>query len=207
MDKEELLKASRNLYRLTLLFPKKEPLRYKLRGLADEILANAVFISTGTFHQSKNLIFETEKQLEVLDSYLELAKSQNWVSPTDILEMQEEYATIKKELTRAATLNTLEKREELEILEDGVEEEKEAEVFTALRTAGAFDSRQKERAEREEAILAILKERGKVQVGDLKEAFPQISKRTLRRDVKFLVKEGIVERVGERNDTFYQLKS
>ena len=120
MDKEELLKLSANIYRLTLLFPKKEPLRYKVRELVDEVLANALLISRGTFHQSKNLIFDTEKKLEVLDSYLELSKSQNWVSPYDILEMQEEYAKMKKELIQKATLNPLEKREELEFQENGV---------------------------------------------------------------------------------------
>jgi len=40
MNKENLTQITNELYRLTLLFPKKEPLRYKMRELADDILAN-----------------------------------------------------------------------------------------------------------------------------------------------------------------------
>lgn len=40
MEKKFLLQITNELYRLTLLFPKKEPLRYKMRELADDILAN-----------------------------------------------------------------------------------------------------------------------------------------------------------------------
>jgi len=40
MDRSFLIQLTNEIYRLTLLFPKKEPLRYKMRELADDILAN-----------------------------------------------------------------------------------------------------------------------------------------------------------------------
>jgi DeoR/GlpR family transcriptional regulator of sugar metabolism len=61
--------------------------------------------------------------------------------------------------------------------------------------------------ERQKKILEILKEKGKIQVGQIKEFFPNVSKRTLRRDFQSLVKKGIIERIGEKNKTFYQLKN
>ena len=60
--------------------------------------------------------------------------------------------------------------------------------------------------ERQEKILAVLKEKEKAQVWQIKQIFPQVSKRTLRRDFENLFKRGIIERIGERNETFYQLK-
>ena len=42
MDKDFLIQLTTELYRLTLLFPKKEPLRYKMRELADEILTKCL---------------------------------------------------------------------------------------------------------------------------------------------------------------------
>ena len=42
MNKDFLIQLTNDLYKLTLLFPKKEPLRYKMRELADEILANSL---------------------------------------------------------------------------------------------------------------------------------------------------------------------
>ena len=54
-------------------------------------------------------------------------------------------------------------------------------------------------------IVEILKQRKTVQVKDLKDVFPTVSKRTLRRDFEYLLQKGIVERLGDNNTTLYQL--
>jgi predicted HTH transcriptional regulator len=153
-SKEKLIELTKRIYRLTQLFPKKEPLRYKIREIADEILANFL----------KGIKNPTIKDWEILDSFFEIAKEQNWVSPKEISQIQKDY----KELI----------------------EENRPSV-----------------SERQKKILEILKEKGKVQVGQVKEFFPNVSKRTLRRDFQSLVKKGIIERIGEKNKTFYQLKN
>ena len=60
--------------------------------------------------------------------------------------------------------------------------------------------------DRQKKILEVLKERGRAQVKDFKEIFPGVSKRTLRRDFRNLMAQGLVERMGEKNNTFYQLR-
>lgn len=154
MDKDFLIELTNGLYRLTLLFPKKEPLRYKMRELADDILAKPI-----------------EKDLEILESFFEVAKAQNWVSPSDILEIQKEYSKIREELKKS----------------DG------------NRTPINLGDRQ-------ETILKILKEKGQAQVWEIQKIFPEVTKRTLRRDFESLLNQGLIERIGERNETFYQLK-
>jgi hypothetical protein len=97
MDRDFLIKLTNNLYRLTLLFPKKEPLRYKMREVADDILAE----------QSPLLALE---YLGVLDSFFEVAKSQNWVAAQDVLNLQAEYSKLDGELRAQPSLfgiNTL----------------------------------------------------------------------------------------------------
>jgi predicted HTH transcriptional regulator len=59
---------------------------------------------------------------------------------------------------------------------------------------------------RQEKILEILKEKGKAQVWELKQIFPEVSKRTLRRDFEQMLNQDLIERMGERNETFYQIK-
>ena len=154
MDKKELIELTNKLYKITLLFPKKEPLRYKIREVADDILA-----------------FGREKDLEILKSYFEVAKWQNWVSYFDLLKIEEEYDKINPII----------------------------DVVRGLTSAA------EKLDDRKERILAILKEREKIQVGEVQKVLPDVSKRTLRRDFEFLLKQGIVERIGERNDTFYKL--
>jgi Fic family protein len=185
MDRDYFVKLTTNLYRLTLLFPKKEPLRYRLRELADIILANSVLILEDNPVESKKLILENDKNLVVLNTYLELAKSQNWVSPFDILEIQKEYAKIKSDLRK-------------DVKPIRVSPPK-------VISSAVFEKKEGGRESRQQKILEVIENRGKVQVGDLKKVLANVSKRTLRRDFDFLIKQGLVERVGEKNDTFYQL--
>jgi len=158
MNKDFLVQLTSTLYKMTLLFPKKEPLRYKMRELADEILVKP-----------------NPKDLEILNSFFEVARTQNWVSPSELLKIQEEYSKLKGELAPQRV------------------EKKIMPVNSALT--------------RQEKILKILKEKGKAQVGEFKVVFPEVTKRTLRRDFEFLLQQGTIERIGERNDTYYQLKS
>jgi len=161
-QKEKLIELTKKIYRLTLLFPKKEPLRYKIREIADEILANLL----------KEIKNPTMKDWEILDSFFEIAKEQNWVSPKEISQIQEDYKKLILEIQPSSEVIKIRPRV----------------------------------SERQEKILEILKEKGKIQVGQIKEFFPNVSKRTLRRDFQSLLKKGIIERVGEKNKTFYKLK-
>lgn len=161
MDKEELKRILEKLYRLTLLFPKKEPLRYKIREIAIEIFSQ-VYGSKASF----NPLIE---KLDLLIDFLNFAKSQNWVKNSKINEVIEGYEKIREELKERNNIMKLNFRQE--------------------------------------KILDILKEKKRVQVGDLKEIFPNLSKRTIRRDLVQLVKLGYVLRTGEVSTTFYQLKN
>lgn len=174
MDRDSLIKLTNSLYRLTLLFPKKEPLRYKMREVADEILVKP-----------------DEKNLEVLDSFFEVATVQNWVSPQDILAIQKEYANLRGEFS---LFNKPKNKKENPVIELGPQSIFQNQI--AL-----------EKPERQEKILAFLRENGRAQVWQVKQILPEVTKRTLRRDFEKMLKEGIIERMGEKNNTFYQLKT
>ena len=161
-----------------------------MRELAVEILANLILILKGNFHKSGNLVAEIENDLEVFDIFFEIAKDQNWVSPEDVLEIQKEYSNIKEEIEKAKT-------EEENNSQPEIKENPEKE-----KVIGGEDIIN----ERQEKILEFLREKGRAQVGQLVSVFPQISKRTLRRDFRFLLKRGLIERIGEKNYTFYQMR-
>ena len=183
MDRSFLIQLTNEIYRLTLLFPKKEPLRYKMRELADDILANCL-----TPGVKPNSVLEN---LEVLDGFFEVAKNQNWVAVVELLRIQEEYNKIKAEIKKIAKPPS--EPTEIYIGQTPVKD-------TGVRPL------QNSMNERQEKILAVLKEKEKAQVWQIKQIFPEVSKRTLRRDFENLFKRGIIERIGERNETFYQLK-
>ena len=173
MDKQEIIELTNKLYRQTLLFPKKEPLRYKMRETADNILAELTVWEVS--HSSNPGRLSIEKEFKVLKSYFNVAKWQNWVSFFDLLKIEEEYDKIKGEL------------------------------FSA-ETKAKHNGEQFSLEPRKKKILEILKEKEKVQVWEIKKILPNVSKRTLRRDFDKLLKQGLIERIGKRNETFYRIK-
>ncbi|MBU2639993.1 MAG: DeoR family transcriptional regulator [Nanoarchaeota archaeon] len=175
MDKKKLIELTNKLYKLTLFFPKKEPLRYRVRETADRILEN--FIIQKVIH----------RDLEVMDAYLEVVKWQSWISYFDVLKMKEEYGKIKDS-------PIIEKPEE-KFNEPGSLNLKKKEKFNE---PGSLNLRQRK-------ILEILKEKEMVQVWEVNKILSDVSKRTLRRDFEQLLKQGLVDRVGEKSKTFYKL--
>jgi len=191
MNKVDIIELTNKLYKLTLFFPKKEPLRYKIREVGDKILENLVSleISPNPAKRGDFLIFELEKDLELIISYFEVVKWQNWVSYFDVLEIKEKYDKIKIDL--------------LESVENFKPEELEPKIKTYKSHMPV--SKQASLDKRKEKILDILKEKEKIQVWELSKILSQVSKRTLRRDFGFLLKKGLIKRIGQGNNTFYSL--
>lgn len=223
MNKEILIELTNKLYKMTLLFPKKEPLRYKIRKVANEILANFVFwqalqssnpgnLAANWEMRYRDLIFLLSKDLGILRCYFEIAKWQNWLNYFEVLEMEKEYDKIKdkiEEEIKGFEMITKEEREQ--------SKEETLETLLPIESTISFQQKLKPQSIknqtppggglRKEKILEILEQKGRAQVWQVKEIFPGVSKRTLRRDFEKLFKQGLVERIGERNEIFYQLKS
>ena len=207
MDKNFLLQITNELYRLTLLFPKKEPLRYKMREIGDEILASSLRITN--FYEYTNesdplkkcneerarYIEDFRGNLDILDGFFEVAKNQNWVSQKEILNLQQEYSKLGEELKGYSS-------PVIPQVEIPFPKNKKTAVESLLVSV----PNKVLLAERQQKILEILKEKGRAQVWEIKKIFPEVSKRTLRRDFENLFKKGIIERIGQKNGTFYQLK-
>lgn len=186
MEKETLIQLTIDLYKLTLLFPKKEPLRHKIRELADDILA--IYLKSFPSDQKYP---ELHYCLEVLDSFFTIARKQNWVSDSDLLKVAEKYANLEQRLEGVEGIK------EPIVLETVTAEAGAS--FTSLNDLSKSDHRRN-------MILDILKQKGKAQVWEFKKIFPELSKRTLRRDFEKMLNQKLVERIGEKNQTFYQLK-
>jgi len=178
-----------------------------MREIADEILADFIALdhlkspnpgkyASQTGPREKDAIFALESNLDILNSYFEVAKWQNWADYFDILAIQEDYGKVKDCLAV-----------EIRGLERNWQQEKRNPAAGPAPMVNKEGGLVKSDFEsRKEKITQILKETGKIQVGQANTYFPDISKRTLRRDFQKLLKEGTVERIGDKNNTFYKLK-
>jgi len=214
MEKNYLIRLTNSLYRLTLLFPKKDPLRYKMRELSVDILAN--FLKNNPSQKGEELSFKIRKDLEVLNSFFELALSQNWVSPSQLLVVKEDYEALEEQFKMSKIENEPKEEEEVNdepVLLNQKSEIKEEVIITSPPVPEKekqeidFDpAKDKKLNDRQRKIIEFLKENGRAQVWQIKEIMPDVAKRTLRRDFEYMVEQRIIKRIGERNDTFYQIR-
>ncbi len=218
MDKIYFIDLTNKLYKLTLYFPNREPLRNKIRETADQALADLVLILEGDKQEKRESAFNVERNLEILDTLLELSKTQNWIEAEEIQRVQDNYYAIKKEVEE---FNEMARRQmlkrgigrELTALAEGdrsketktpFKKEEEKKEPEKKETTKKEVSNFKELNERQKDILNILKKKGeKMQVKDFQEDLKGITKRTIRRDLSAMVDKNIIKRTGKGNTTYY----
>jgi DNA-binding transcriptional ArsR family regulator len=193
MDKDYFIKLTLAVYRVTELFPRNEPLKFFLREKACQILADSILIFSknpiNLKEDQKNKVAEQIlRNIEVLNGYFEVAKAQEWLKKTNFFVLEKEYGRIEEEIKKKF-------------------HKKEKETFKPILEKNSlqlpFDNLRNERCKR---ILEILRQKQKAQIWEFKEIFPQVSKRTLRRDFEYLLNRGLVERIGDGKWTYYRIK-
>jgi hypothetical protein len=277
MNKNILTELAKDVYQLTLFFPAREPLRYKLREVADEIIVELIM-------EKNDYLGNIGRYLEVIYSYFDIASSQDWVSPVRISQIKDNYLLAAQKLTEMELAQEIAKGNSIKDEEEYQESEKEAgmnsrfievseevkietagisskdlmeakipatpmvvelvldkieiepanavkeETLAAFETvretvpaekdiesAGGEEDEEKDDEKEESSlsegqivrqnrIVEYLKENGNAQVWEILKIFPAVSKRTIRRDFRSMLKQGLIERTGERNTTAYKLK-
>lgn len=201
MEKSYFIKLTVVLYRITELFPKEEPLRFSLRKKANDILADATLIFRANSvvlakAEKKRLLERIIKNIDIIQAFFELADKQKWIRQDNFLVLKREYERIAKEaeLSLAANKESVQPKVAKNIQQTKPQET----VFKQTSTVSTEPLK-----ERHKKILKLLKSRGVVQVKDVKDILPEVTKRTLRRDFDFLLRQGLVGRRGDKNKTEY----
>lgn len=167
--------------------------------------------------------------IEVLKYYLRIAGEQEWVNKENFSVLLREYQALQRKVKESWERFQRESQQGLQNknLSSGLKDATtspdslETERGTAdLNKEGAtaslgVESKKEKQIKiklsqfenpRHRKILRILSQNEKAQLGQIKKFFPQVTKRTLRRDFNELLAKGWVEREGEGKATFYRLK-
>ena len=112
MSNDFYIKLTLAVYRVTELFPEKEPLKRDIRDLANEILTNLIN------HQFEN----GSRNIKTLKDLFDLAENQNWVDSRNFFVLHREYDKIERLINTGETVEkprTTQKRKQriLETLE------------------------------------------------------------------------------------------
>lgn len=207
MNRNFFIRLAFATHRVVDTLPPEEQVGEEIREAANVILADLILLTAKDFtkaEKKQDLLFQLERQIDVLLLYLERAKKQGWVNPENFSLLVAEYGRI---------------RELLEIFEDiqgeralGKEEAKEypkAEEKEAVlaKELGHPEKEQKpEITPRQKRIIEFLRAKENAQVWELQKVLPEVTKRTLRRDLDELLEKNLVERKGAWNAVSYELK-
>jgi len=118
------------------------------------------------------------EDIDILLGYLQIAKAQGWLNSANCLIISNEYENIKKQISPAPA-------EPIQRL--------------PLPSVPSVSGRQK-------IIIEFLSAKEKAQVQDLQLVLPEVTKRTIRRDLDELLNIGKITRLGEFNQVFYRIK-
>jgi len=188
MNKEYFIKLTFAVYQTTEKWPDKNLLKIKTRNLANEILSDFILFFQKN-PKDNGLYSKILKEInEIQDTFFQ-ARTEKFLGRGEFLLLKQEYNNIKGGL------------EVFDIFEEPKEIKKEKPVFIKKKVS------KKGLNQRQKKILDVLKEKEKVQVQDLQEFFPKVTKRTLRRDLDGLLKTDFIKRKGEWSKVFYVLNN
>jgi len=225
IKKERIIAITLALYKVTDFLPEKEVLRYKIREMANDILADLVCLETE----------ETGKKINILIAYFQVAMLQNWIGKKNFLVLEREYQDIKQEIEEIEQTEEIQEIQKIEEINDFTKQEiqeiqeiKEVNNFVEQeiqeierkpvkiiqkvskpkekleKSVIAGNSRKK----RQDKILELMEKQGRITLEQLKKDLSQVCPRTLRRDINDLVEENLIQRIRKsKKDVLFVLNS
>src|SRR3989344_1367642 len=201
------IKIINTTYKVLDFFPENEPLKNKGKEKVLSVLDNLTLISNAegwASLQKEKASVQLLNDIEILETYLRLAKYQGWIDGVNLLILTKEYNQIKNNIN--VSTRFIENRMKLMSIDS--EKEKKYDNKKDKKEISKIENNEikksKDYSDRQNKILDILTSKEKAQVSDIIKEIPDITKRTIRRDLDNLLKRGDIVRVGEFNQVFYQ---
>lgn len=193
---EKFIKISSATYKALDYLPESDPIKNKSKEKVLAILENLSFIfdTQGWASIKKdNSINQLKLDIDIFLSYLEIAKNQKWLDQINYLIISKQYKDLAKDLPEQAVVNK------------EPDNNKQDHNSQDIITEKLVETKESDLTERQKKIIEILQEKEKAQVSDIIKFMPDITKRTIRRDIDGLLEAGKIVRVGEWNKIFYQV--
>lgn len=210
---ERFLKLANTAYKILEFLPEQDPLKNKAKEKVLAILENlSVVLGTDGWAslQKEKALNQLVTDIDVFLSYLKIAKSQRWIDDINFLILQKEYDGLKKEIpvsniapNRVSSLRGSRSAGD-EVIQSSNTNSRLPRSPMGLARNDEEGLQKQELTERQKKILEMLDQNEKAQVSDIIKIMPDITKRTIRRDLDGLLEMGKVVRVGEWNQVFYK---
>ena len=192
MNRDFFVKLALGAYRVTDVLPSAEQKKAEIRSLANSALAHLILFSEAnpiTQEQRQSLIPKMQGEIDSLVRYFVELTNSGKVEKKYSLILEKEYQKIARWLA-----------------EQQIQDSAPVEIRPVIRQGAPSDDGANSLSERQRKIMGILQNKEKTQVWELQKVLTEVTKRTLRRDLDELLSLNLIERKGEWNAVFYQLR-
>lgn len=201
---KDFLKLTNIVYKLLEFFPESDPLKHRAKDKALTILEHLELADetqrlpagrqgwTQAVEglQTEKIKTQVREDIDVLLGYLWIGKAQGWINSANCLIVTAEYEKIKHRLQPIVSELAQELSEIKEPIKEPVTDKELADI---------------EFTDRQGKILDFISKNPKTQVKDLQKFFPDVTKRTIRRDLEELLMANKIRRIGEHNEIVYSV--
>jgi len=190
IKKERIIALTLALYKVTAILPENEVLRHKIRETANDILADLLCSNPK----------EIKEKIDLLIAYFQVAMAQNWLDEKNFLVLKREYKGVKQRINDF----TEQKGAEVEQKPVKIRQKVNNPGKKYKKIVSSINSRKK----RQDRILELMQDHGKITLEQLKKEFSQVCPRTLRRDINDLVERNLIQRIRKsKKDVLFVLNS
>ncbi len=219
----EHIKLANTVYKVLEYFPESDPLKNRTKDKALAIMEHLVLVeetSGWASFQKEKIKVQLLEDIDMILGYFWIAKSQGWLNSVNFLIIANEYEKIKSKIgpimEPISKVTVLEKNEQkapaeqsASVLNKSTGVEEGAPVLSVIPVISELpniqNKKEKNLSDRQKKIVEFLSKNGKGQVMNFRTILPDITKRTIRRDLDELLESGKIVRVGEFNQVFYQI--
>jgi hypothetical protein len=244
--KEGLVKITNALYKVTGLFPAKEPLKFAIRKEALDVLFFYIISEKQNASQLAQKESSLKKSLEclgLLKTYFEIAKQQKWVDARNFLVLEKEYLFIEEVIEHDLSKinNTQKQQQESTIVPESLKEEIIQELKEQAKVELSSLSKQEEEKQNniyysekqnqsknqrlqnldsekpsgeidyekltsiQLKLLELLQGNGQLRPNEINKHFPNLTSRSIRRELKGLKERNIVGTIGTGRSVSYKI--
>jgi hypothetical protein len=196
MNAEEIIKLTNAVYKVTDLFPQKEPLKMAIRKEALNVLFFSVLFLKGFNPKNKD---DALFGIKLLEAYFEVSKKQKWVDERNFDILLREYDKVGDFFKTKIVVKKEHKPQKEDIVEKVIKkEEPKIEIGTKQIEYEKLSDFQLK-------ILELLQNKGNLKPNEINTYFPLLSPRSVRRELKELREKNIINSFGSGKSIFYQI--
>ena len=190
-------------HKIAGILPQQGVLSAQIKDSASKLLASLVLLvqENPVIPEQKHTVTPRAiRELGVLVAYLNYAKRTSELNPGNFLVLEREYNKVGEFLRQL--------HQDMGNADPGVRPTpvvKKTEPVLPKRDLGTRRDSQGNLSGRQTRILELMRNKPKTQVWELQKVLPEVTKRTLRRDLDDLLNRKLIIRQGEWNEVFYQI--